>query len=164
MWGAFETNPPSGPKTAHEKSSLSFILVDIEVRCKILLDRGYRLEYFVKISTKLHCKCEDALFCAFVRRISRTVPSHLFGDAHKSMGKYTELNSVEIRRDFRTGRSADGYFNVTFGSDRCRATGLYKDCAQAVHYDGWSIDNVAGQQRFQLIHIRFEVTALEVYF
>jgi hypothetical protein len=36
MWGAFETNPPSGPNKAQEKSSLSLMFVEIEVRCNTL--------------------------------------------------------------------------------------------------------------------------------
>lgn len=36
MCGAFETNPPSGPKIAHEKSRRSFMFTDVDVLCKIL--------------------------------------------------------------------------------------------------------------------------------
>lgn len=36
MWGALETNPPSGPKTAHEKSRRSLMFVEMEVRWRIL--------------------------------------------------------------------------------------------------------------------------------
>jgi len=36
MWGALATKPPSGPNKAQEKSSRSLMLVDIEIRCRVL--------------------------------------------------------------------------------------------------------------------------------
>lgn len=34
MWGALDTRPPLGPKSAQEKSSLSLMLVEMAVRCR----------------------------------------------------------------------------------------------------------------------------------
>ena len=37
MWGALATRPPSGPNMAHEKSSRSLMLVEMDVRCRTLV-------------------------------------------------------------------------------------------------------------------------------
>jgi len=36
IWGALDTNPPSGPNNAHEKSKRSLMLVEIDVLWSIL--------------------------------------------------------------------------------------------------------------------------------
>lgn len=129
MWGAFETRPPSGPKTAHEKSSRSLMLVEIEVLWSILRDGEYSSAPLKRDPYS-----------------STHLPTHLFGDAHKAMREDAELNGVEISGDSRSHAPANLDLHVPTWRDHGRTIRLHQQRAQIIHDNGGPAYRVSGRQ------------------
>lgn len=90
------------------------------------------------------------------------LPAHLFGDAHETMREYAQLNGVQFGGDLGSRSLADRYPRVAARRDRRFAIRLDQKSAQAVHYDRWSVNRVAGRQGAQLVHFGLLVAVLEI--
>lgn len=100
MWGALDTRPPSGPNTAHEKSSRSFMFVEMEVLWRTLPicskgeDRHSKQEVDTSSSFPSSLTCWHTCY------------------AHEAVGEDGELHSVELSAQSAVRVGAHGHANV----------------------------------------------------
>lgn len=124
MWGALDTSPPSGPKSAQEKSSRSLMLVEMAVRCRMRpicsAGRGDTRD-MVGPQEKVPPQPPEA-------HRPRLSPGPTC-DAHEAVGEDGELDGVEVGADGARGPRAHGDADVTEAGEAGGAARLHHDGA-----------------------------------